>query len=62
MFAAVSQEMFPASLRVPGRRLPGTWWGLMDGGTAERGAYSQGGRSGTAPVGLVTSAPGRPAR
>ena len=34
VFRTVSQEMFPASLRVPGRRLPGTWWRLVDGGTA----------------------------
>jgi hypothetical protein len=34
VFATVSEELLPASLRVPGRRLPGTWWRLMDGGTA----------------------------
>jgi hypothetical protein len=31
VFATVSEDMFPSSLRVGGRRLPGTWWRLTDG-------------------------------
>jgi hypothetical protein len=32
VFATVSTEMFPAGLRVEGRRLPGIWWRVTDGG------------------------------
>jgi hypothetical protein len=31
VFATVSEDMFPSSLRVGGRRLPGTWWLLTHG-------------------------------
>ena len=34
LFATVSAEMFPAALRVDGRRLPGLWWCVTEGGTA----------------------------
>ncbi|MBM7805256.1 hypothetical protein JOD57_001093 [Geodermatophilus bullaregiensis] len=32
LFATVPDELFPAGLRVPGRRLPGAWWDVTDGG------------------------------
>ena len=34
VFATVSEDLFPSSFRVPGRRLPGTWWRLKEGATS----------------------------
>jgi hypothetical protein len=34
VFSTVSEDLFPSSFRVPGRRLPGTWWRLKDGATS----------------------------
>lgn len=34
IFATVSDDLVPAGFRVPGRRLPGTWWRVKDGDTA----------------------------
>jgi hypothetical protein len=34
LFATVANDMFPASLRVDSRTLPGNWWRVVDGGPA----------------------------
>jgi hypothetical protein len=34
VFATVAEDMFPSSLRVRDRRLPGAWWRLTEGDSA----------------------------
>uniref|UniRef100_UPI0012FFFDB7 hypothetical protein n=1 Tax=Geodermatophilus chilensis TaxID=2035835 RepID=UPI0012FFFDB7 len=33
LLTGVPDDLFPATLRVPGRRLPGRWWRVLDGAT-----------------------------